>query len=223
MNDFTIFEIMKRDQFILMADIIGSRNVDQRLLMEDFMELVSGINASNRAGFLSPLTITLGDEFQGVIIGLKETISIILNMEERIITTDNRFKLRYVIVEGAIDTPINTEVAYGMMGDGLTRARKHIENLKKSEYRFYFNLKDNAKQTALNNLFIALQDIIDDWNPDRDYYLVSTFLQYKDYKQVATILDKERSLMWKRNKSLKLDIYDALKEVANFIGGNSNA
>jgi hypothetical protein len=36
---------------------------------------------------------------------------------------------------------------------------------------------------------------------------------------VALNLNKERSLMWKRNKSLKIDSYNALKLVANFIGG----
>jgi len=222
-ENFIIFEIMENDQIILMADIISSRNADQRLLMEDFKAAVREINASKKEIFLSPLTITLGDEFQGITKGLKEAISIILNFEEKIISTKNPFKLRYVVVEGAIETPINKEIAYGMMGDGLTRARNNIENLKKSYYRFYFNLKDKQKQNAINNLFIALQDIIDNWNPERDYYLVSTFLQYKNYKQVAEVLNKERSLMWKRNKSLKLDIYQALKEVADFIGGSENA
>jgi SatD family (SatD) len=214
---------MKRDNIILMADIIDSSNFDQRQLMQDFTGVVNDININNKEKLLSPLTITLGDEFQGVITGLKEAIAIIFKIEETIINAGKTFKLRYIVVEGAIETPINKEIAYGMMGDGLTRGRKYIENLKKSEYRFYFNLKDNEKQTALNNLFIALQSIIDDWNPERDYYLVSSFLIYKDYKLVASALNKERSLMWKRHKSLKVDTYDALKAVADFIGENKNA
>jgi len=214
---------MKNDQIILMADIIGSRNVDQRQLMDEFMSLVGQVNINNRKNLLSPLTITLGDEFQGVIKGLRGAMSIIFNAEEKIVSMEKTFKLRYVIVEGAIETPINKEIAYGMMGDGLTRARRYIENLKKTDYRFYFDLKDKPRQTAINNLFIAIQNIVDDWNPKRDYYLVSSFLTYKDYKLVASTLNKGRSLMWKRNKSLKIDAYNALKEVADFIGGNRNA
>src|ERR1700679_127228 len=110
-----------------MADIINSREADQLLLMNNFGEVVSAINVSNKENLLSPLTITLGDEFQGITKGLKEAISVILNIEENIIITGNTFKLRYVIVEGAIDTPINSSIAYGMLGDGLTRARKHIQ------------------------------------------------------------------------------------------------
>lgn len=65
-----------------------------------------------------------------------------------------------------------------------------------------------------------LQHLIDDWKVKKDYYIVSEFLQNMDYKQVATELGKERSLMWKRQKSLKLDEYFAAEEVIRYIGGN---
>jgi len=48
------------------------------------------------------------------------------------------------------------------------------------------------------------------------------FLQQKDYKQVAEELNKDRSLMWKREKSLKLDQYFATKEIIKYIGEESD-
>lgn len=211
---------MKKDQVIIMADVIGSSSINQGQLMEDFAKVVNEINETLKDALLSPLTITLGDEFQGITKGVKQAITVIQTIDEGLIRANKGFKLRYVVVEGAIDTPINKEIAYGMLGDGLTRARKEIESLKKSDHRFYFNLKDKSRQDSLNNLFIALQSIMDDWKPEKDYYLVSSFLKYKDYKQVAAVLEKGRSLIWKRKKNLKIGPYNALKEVANFIGGN---
>ncbi|MDB4921816.1 MAG: hypothetical protein JWQ54_3799 [Mucilaginibacter sp.] len=206
-----------------MADVIGSRDEDQALLMADFKELVSGVNVSRKNTLVSPLTITLGDEFQGVLDNIKDAVNVVLDLEEAIVRNGKDFKLRYVIVEGLIETPVNTEIAYGMLGDGLTRARKYLENLKKDDLRFFFWLKDQPQKNALGNVFTALQDIIDDWNPERDFYLVTAFLEFKDYKRVAMALQKERSLMWKRKKNLKINAYFALKEVASYIGGIQHA
>jgi hypothetical protein len=206
-----------KDYIILMADIVGSRQAEQVQLMADFKELVATINKKNKGHFLSPLTITLGDEFQGVLTNVAAAVEVVMDLEEAIIRRNKTFKLRYVITEGLIETPINKKIAYGMMGEGLTRARGYLENLKKDDIRFFVWLKNQPQKNALNNLFIALQDIIDDWNVERDYYLVTAFLQFKDYKRVAMELDKERSLMWKREKTLKINSYFALKEIANYL------
>jgi hypothetical protein len=206
-----------KDYIILMADIIGSRTGDQVQLIAHFKELVATINEKNKHRLVSPLTITLGDEFQGIIQSIADAVTIVLDLEEALIRSNANFKLRYVIVEGLIETPINAEIAYGMMGDGLTRARKYLENIKKEDARFFIWLKDQAQKNALNNLFIALQDLISGWNIERDHRLIMAFLAYRDYKRVAMELQKERSLMWKREKTLKINSYFALKEVANYL------
>lgn len=200
-----------------MADIISSGQTDQALLMADFAAVVAEVNKKAAAFFLSPLTITLGDEFQGVISNVLEAVHIVHYLEEVIVSSQKIFKLRYVIVEGAIDTPINKKIAYGMMGEGLTRARKQIEQLKKSDRRFNFDLEDRDQEKALNNVFLALQSIADSWNPARDYQIVTSFLKSDDYKQVSKELNRTRSVMWKRHKSLNIEAYNALKEVADFI------
>lgn len=213
---------MKREHIILMADIVDSTHADQAMLMKDFSGIVSEINETMQPSFLSPLTITLGDEFQGILTDLDQAILVMQQLEETIIFHRKKFKLRYVIVEGAIDTAINKEIAYGMLGEGLTRARRHIEALKNSDLRFNFELRDQLKSGALTSLYIAIQNIIDGWNPERDYELISSFLKYADYKEVALALDKDRSLMWRRNRSLKLDAYNGLKKVAEYLAGKAN-
>src|ERR1700712_2907163 len=99
-----------KEYIILMADIIGSQTAEQGQLIADFKELVADINTKNKDLILSPLTITLGDEFQGIIKNIAGAINIVLDLEEEIIRRNATFKLRYVIVEGLIETPINTEI-----------------------------------------------------------------------------------------------------------------
>jgi hypothetical protein len=212
-----------KEQIILMADIIGSSGKDQRQLMTDFAEIVTETNRVNPGQLLSPLTITLGDEFQGVPKGLPEAIVLIQYLEEALLRTGKNFRLRYVVVEGLIETPINPKIAYGMLGDGLTRARKYLDELKNTDARFFFWVRDQAQKKALNNVFTALQTITGGWNSEKDYDLVSAFLRYGDYKKVAEALKKDRSLVWKRQRSLQIDAYLALQEVAGYIGGNPHA
>jgi hypothetical protein len=211
-----------KKQYILMADIIDSGNAIQNKLMEDFKELVSLINTQNKTELLSPLTITLGDEFQGVTKGLSSTIKIMIALEERLIKEDKGFKLRYVIVHGEIDTPINSQIAYGMLGEGLTQARNYLQNIKKKSRRFFFSLSDKLKGEALNDLFLVYQSIIDDWTPNRDYDLASRFIDNGYYKSIAFEMGKDRTLIWKRKKSLKIDEYNALKNLAYYLGGNQH-
>lgn len=110
------------------------------------------------------------------------------------------------------------EDLFHYLGSGLTDARQTLIEMKKRKTRFHIQLQDKALGIAIENAFIALQEILDDWKPEKDYYIVSSFLQKKDYKKVAHDLEKERSLIWKREKGLKLHEYFALKEVINYLG-----
>ncbi len=207
----------KQWHYILMADIINSRNMKQAGLMVSFKELVAQANKERGDQLLSPLTITLGDEFQGVLPSLSAALGLIFFIEECIIASGRPFTLRYVLEEGIIDTPINPKRAYEMLGSGLTLAREALTALKEEKNRFDIRLEDKKKQAAINNSFVALQGITDEWK-QKDYYILAAFLQQPDYKKVAADLKKERSLMWKRERSLKLKQYTALKKVVTYLG-----
>lgn len=209
---------MKRiDHFILMADIANSRNYNQEKIMFQFKNLTESINQKYNKHLLSPLTITLGDEFQGVIENLESAIAIIIAIEESIIFEKLEFKLRYVLVEGKIETAINKDIAYGMLGAGLTHAREKLEELKNSNYRYCITVNNSNSSKALNLAFNIYQRMIDDWRPDKDYNIVSEFFKNRDYKKVAEITNKTRSQIWKREKSLKIEEYFSLKELINLV------
>ncbi|WAC13813.1 SatD family protein [Dyadobacter pollutisoli] len=208
---------MKKSRYILMADIINSRKSDQKALMVSFERLVNDINSRHKRHLLSPLTITLGDEFQSVAKSLKSAIEIIFGIEERIIRDQYEFKLRYVLVEGEIDTPINPQIAYGMLGEGLTNARKALIEAKGNKGRFFVEINDTNLGKALNNSLAIYQSLTDNWKAGKDYPLIKDFLTFKDYKKVATETGKTRSQIWKREKSLKINEYIAIKEVIHYL------
>src|SRR2546421_13076826 len=100
-------------RIILMADIVESSKMEPGQLMADFKKVVELINEKHVKNILSPLTITLGDEFQGVINGAEAALQVIFNIEEELLKLTKPFKMRYVLVEGKIDTPLNRKNAHG--------------------------------------------------------------------------------------------------------------
>ncbi len=205
-----------KNYHILMADIIDSSQKDARILMRDFKTIAARLNKQYKKAFYSPITITLGDEFQCVVRSLKAGLDIIFAFEEEIIHSGASFKLRYVLNFGEIDTPINSENAYGMMGNGLTEAREMLEELKKSEGRFTVNAGGAREKEIINLAFKLYQSEIDDWKT-KDYYLIREFLKLTDYKKVAKKLGKDSSLMWRRSKSLGIENYLEAKNLLTLL------
>ena len=203
--------------YILMADIINSGKKEQKPLMEDFKNLIAEINQIYKADILSPLTITLGDEFQGVIKNLAASIQIILTLEENSIHNKLNFKLRYVLNQGEIETPVNEKIAYEMLGSGLTEARLKLNDSKYKKFRFNIAIDDVLQQSILNDAFIIFENITDKWSLKNDYELASNFIQFKDYKIVSEKMNKTRSLIWKREKTLHMESYNAAKNIIQTI------
>lgn len=198
--------------YILMADIIGSSGFEGQQLMAEFKKMIALQNKHFADKILSPLTITLGDEFQGVIADLPTCIQIIIALDEYSYVKSVGFKLRYSLHYGPIDTAINHKVAHGMVGAGLTQARENITLLKKDRNsRFLIAIASPILDRVLNNLFIVYQTMIDSWKSD-DIALVDAFLKYVDYKEVAKKMKKDVSLVWRRKKSLQIHEYLCLKE-----------
>jgi hypothetical protein len=207
----------KKDFIIVMADIIDSRNMQQNKLMKSFKKITDEINYEKKDILLSPITITLGDEFQCIVKSVEAGIELMLAIDEKKLYEMADFKLRYVLVEGGIETPINHDIAYGMLGEGLTMAREKLVEYKNSYHRYSIQLNNVSKSEALANSLIVYQNITDTWKMEKDYHLISRFLDLKDYKLVADEMGKTRSQIWKREKSLNLEAYFSIKQVINYI------
>jgi hypothetical protein len=210
-TDFLDKNFMKN--IILMADIVNIRANNSAIVMKHFKKMIKIINHFFENSIESPLTITLGDEFQCVVKTTKSAVEIIFFIEEYIVTNKVPFQLRFVINDGKIETKINTRRSYEMLGEGLTNARNDLNELKKSNSRFYFSVENVLICKIFNDSFKIYQAIIDNWNPKKDYSLITHFMEHKDYKKVAILLNKDKSQIWKRSKSLNIDSYFASKEI----------
>lgn len=196
-----------------MADIIDSRKADPALLINEFRTIVRSINMKWEESIISPLTITLGDEFQGIIQNMETCYKLIFDIEEFIIANSLDIKLRYLVNYGKIDTPINKHIAYEMLGDGLTYAREQLNKLKSSTHRFkIFSDKDQQTTAIINDLFLLYAGYVDSWKLS-EYPIISEFLKDRDYKVVANKLNMNKSSTWRRHKNLYIQEYNTTKEL----------
>lgn len=79
---------------------------------------------------LTPLTITLGDEFQCLAKSDYDGILLLIGIEKKILELNLPINLHYVLLNGEITTKIDTSTSYGMLGNGLTEARKLLSSKK---------------------------------------------------------------------------------------------
>ena len=90
-----------------MGDVVSSRGYEAKLLHKELKALIQSCNEELR-DILSPYTITLGDEFQGITTSLEASIKTLFFIEEECLKQKLGFKLHYVLHFGEIETEINS-------------------------------------------------------------------------------------------------------------------
>jgi len=205
--------------YILMGDVISSSKFDQKELSKNLKLLVESCNESLKSSILSPYTITLGDEFQGIASSLSSAVESIFYFEEQCLKNEYSFKLHYALLYGEISTEINREIAYEMMGSGLSNARELLTKKSRSRKRFKFDLADKNLTTQLMRLFEVADSIIQSWKTE-DYQLIYDMIKIENNSEVAALHNKNRDQIWKRRKNLMVKDYNLLKEfILNYIEG----
>ncbi|WP_222933169.1 SatD family protein [Fulvivirga aurantia] len=203
-----------------MADIISSSAHNGQELMGDFKKIVKDVNSRYNKEIISPLTITLGDEFQGVVSDLMAAVQIIFALDEKLLKNDNDFNLRYIVNYGEIDTEINKKIAHEMLGEGLTKARKGLEQMKSEDRETLIMGIEDSKLTKLNLALQLYRSIYNDWHK-KDRQLVFDFLQMDDYKKLAEKYSKDPSSMWRKRRSLKIEDFKRSKTLIELIANES--
>lgn len=202
-----------------MGDIVQSEQHIAVDLMQSFKARIAALNEHHADSILSPLTITLGDEFQGVVADLSTAVALIIESEEYALFSNDTFSMRYVVNYGAIETAVNPTIAYEMLGPGLTQARYRLERMKARSERFAVLTGNQVFDQMMKNAWHLFQSIYDGWNLEKDRRIIADFVRFEDYKVVADRNQKTRSQMWKREKTLRISEYRAVKELIHSLAG----
>jgi SatD family (SatD) len=152
--------------YVVMADVVASRERQPNQLMAELQTLVKTANTVFDEGILSPYTLTLGDEFQGVAKSLLDAVKTILWFEEARLQGKLSSKLRYVVNYGEIDTPLNRELVHGMLGSGLAEARELLNDKRRGKSHVCFQLPNQRLALQLQKLFEVMSSLTRVWKPE---------------------------------------------------------
>lgn len=174
---------------ILMGDIVASEAATSvRMLHKAFNRAVTTANEAYAP--LSPLTITLGDEFQGLVGTLSRAWEIATALRLRLL--QDGVRCRFVIGAARVETPINTERAWNMMGPGLADARERL-NDKAAGNAYRFSLpEERIAEALLDAVGDSLTDIEARWTATQLRYYAASQSERTNAKVAASLGVSER-------------------------------
>lgn len=122
-----------KDYTVIIGDIIDSKKiVDRKQVQMKFKKILHDINQKYAADIASQFTITLGDEFQGLLKNRNNVIKMITEIEMAIAP----IKMRFGVGIGEVSTAINFESSSEIDGPAYHRARAMVEELEASESQY---------------------------------------------------------------------------------------
>lgn len=150
---------------VLIADIVSSKKINDRNRFQK--NLKAELNKINResASILSPMTITLGDEFQCVYSDAGEIFQHVWGI--LFACYPERIRFSYGI--GTITTAINKKQAIGMDGPAFYDARDGLTALKQKNYLFNLMYRDGNSELVnlIRNTFYLMSYNVAGWKKNR--------------------------------------------------------
>ncbi len=155
---------MKPLYFVLIGDIVRSRQIQDRAQIQaSFFHHLQVLGDAYGGLFVSPPTLTIGDEFQAV---LKHTQKLFLFIHE-LECALHPVQLRFGFAIGEIETPLNTKAAIGMDGSAFHGARVAIEKAKELERRYFLANTSHPFNYGLALLVNWIDGTLKNWNIDK--------------------------------------------------------
>lgn len=193
---------------VLMGDIVMSRQSEDLFeVHKAFNREVSRINNQITEDILSPLTITLGDEFQGLVVNLQTAFSYAMLLRHALLMQD--VNCRFVVGVVEIQTKVNKEIAWNMMGPGLAEARDALNN-KENPNCYRFSLGTEAPiEILLNSVGMSLSSIESKWTYTQLAY-ISELLDQRDLtkRELSKKLRISENTLYKSLRSADFQLYE---------------
>ena len=191
------FSCLDKQYIAIIGDIKNSRKIDNRKEVQTKLNgVLDEINQTYCEEIAAGFLITLGDEFQGLLLNGKSVMKMIQKIEKSMYPIE----LRYGIGIGTITTDINAEMALGADGPAFYKARNAIDCLKANENKKCTALSDIRIESEdgsfhqnllLNTIFELLKSVKDQWT-DRQREIIWDMLEHQNGQNHAA----ERLGIW---------------------------
>lgn len=216
----------QKNYVVIIGDIANSRKIKNRKeSQKGLIRLLDTINTEYSDDIASKFSITLGDEFQGLLNNGKNTMRIINKIQMEM----EPLELRFGVGIGGINTDINFEKSAEIDGPAYYSAREMIKEIedRKSEYtKGYSNImidlgKHNVESSKLLNSILCLCTALKSkWTTRQKEVIKQYFKNDENQYKTADALNIGQPSVSKSLKSSKFYSYNsAINTVALFLSG----
>lgn len=183
------------DYTVIIGDIIDSKGIkDRKQVQKTVKNVLSTINKKYSKDIAAEFSITLGDEFQGLLKNRNNIIDIISEIE----ITMAPVSIRFGVGIGSISTDINFKRSAEIDGSSYHRARTMIEELESNESQYskrqanilISSQEENIEIDQLLNSILSICTVLKSKWTLRQHEIIHTYLlndenQYKAAKKLA--------------------------------------
>lgn len=187
---------------VIIGDIIKSRELSNRYkVQQEFSSAVHETQQTYGERLISPITLTIGDEFQSVMQNGRGLFKIVDDLDLKM----RPIQLRYGIGIGNINTAINSEISIGMDGPAFHMARDALEVCKKNEIRYNFRYKNHDMEQRINILLSWIDASTKNWSDEKRNILSYKEKNYTQMK-IAQLTEMSQPAVSQHLKSPYFDL-----------------
>lgn len=214
----------KKEYTVIIGDLIASKKIKNRQeVQEKFQETLLRINRDYQSSIASKFTISLGDEFQALLMDKKSVIQIILAIEAAMYPVQVRFGIGI----GQINTEIDYENSVLIDGPAYHRARAMMLELEKTEQQYeqreanilISSAEQLTREDRLLNASLSLATVIKNQWTTRQAEIIQAYrLNNQNQYKTAEKLGIGQSSVSKALKAANFISYQsALNEIEFFL------
>ncbi|EHI69412.1 SatD family protein [Streptococcus ictaluri] len=197
----------------IIGDVIDSKSLENRYdVQNSFKACLQLINEKYKEEVVSKFSLTLGDEFQGLLSTQVNIFQVIDDMNMMM----KPYQIRFGIGLGEILTDINPDISIGADGPAYWNAREAINYIhEKNDYgqnHLAFQSDNILISKIINSLLAAGEAIKNNWVTSQQEVfetMLSENIYAEDFNQtlLAKKLDLDPSALSKRLKSSSIKVY----------------
>ncbi|NOY76822.1 MAG: hypothetical protein GXO76_03010 [Calditrichaeota bacterium] len=187
---------------VLTADIHQSRLVANRQELQDQIEAsLQTVNQTFASSIGVPFTITLGDEWQGIV----QTLSAAYEIAVYFIETFHPVRLAIGIGEGKIETAWRQRSSE-MDGEAFHRSRNALEEARRKNRRIRFATSRTHEDVLLNAITFLLQIQRESWT-EKQFKKFSVYRKFRNTIKTAEAIGVSQSDIHQTLTAIQADGY----------------
>ncbi|MBI5458122.1 SatD family protein [Methanobacterium sp.] len=209
---------MNREGHVLLGDIVSSKKIKNRAkFQKKLMKACDAINQAHNDNIIAEMKIIKGSDEIGCLLG---NLAPLYDIIDGISNDLYPVKIRFVLVNGKIDTGFETKDISQMDGPAFHQASKLIMDLKKEKLIFNMSTSNKILDILITNNINLIYLLKKRWSSAK-LEIIHSYERWGDQRKVASKLGISQQTVsyhlmssnWKEIKKMEAELNQSLKEL----------